>query len=170
MNAPTGAPLNWNMRKNASCNAAPSVASVIGNVTTFQLIDPSYFSPSSGNSPCRGSAMSALCRHRQSRFSLGRLGSRRCPVSTSRSVGKPLAFDASHDQISARIIIYPERGAVAVSEVEFAQIPPQMCFGDVLIHTVDAALQDREVAFNGVGVNVAAHVFVSSVVDGAMRC
>jgi hypothetical protein len=39
------------------------------------------------------------------------------------------------------------------AEVEFAQVPMQVRFGDVVEHAVDAALQDAAVAFHGVGVD-----------------
>jgi hypothetical protein len=55
-----------------------------------------------------------------------------------------------------------------VAEIELRQIPLQVGLADVLIDPIEAALQDREVAFDGIGVHIAAHVFGLSVIDGLM--
>jgi hypothetical protein len=50
--------------------------------------------------------------------------------------------------------------ASVVTEIKFRQITVQMLLAAMLVHTTHATLEDREVAFNGIGVNVAASVFL----------
>jgi hypothetical protein len=52
-----------------------------------------------------------------------------------------------------------------VSEVKFGEVAVQVRLADVKIAAVDAALQDREVAFDGIGVGVAANIFLDAVSD-----
>ena len=40
-----------------------------------------------------------------------------------------------------------------------------MFLADMVIHAIDAAFEDREVAFNRVGMNVAANIFANAVID-----
>jgi hypothetical protein len=105
-------------------------------------------------------------RQTWSRGGLG--GRRRSPVSTSRSVGQPLALDTLHGQIGAGLIVHAQLGPVGVTEIELGQIPGQMRLGHMLIGAVDAPLEDGEEPFNGVGVNVATDVFTLAIGDGAM--
>lgn len=81
-------------------------------------------------------------------------GRSRCPASTSRSVGKPLALDPHDGQIGAGAVANTNRHAVAVPEVEFGQIAVKMDLGNMLVDAIDAALEDREVPLGGVGVGV----------------
>lgn len=90
----------------------------------------------------------------------------RCPVSTSRSIGQALALDAFDGQVGASNVINAQLDPVGIPKVEFAQIPVQMGFADMLVNTIDAALQDGEVAFEGVGVGVVPNVFLGGMVDG----
>jgi hypothetical protein len=71
--------------------------------------------------------------------------------------------------ISTLRVIHAKRNPVVVPEIELAQIPLQMNFGDVLVNAVDASLEDAEIALNGVGMDIATNVFAVGVVDGAMR-
>jgi len=43
-----------------------------------------------------------------------------------------------------------------------------MLLADMVINTIDAALQDREVTLDGIGVNIASDVFAKAVIDHAM--
>lgn len=56
------------------------------------------------------------------------------------------------------------RIAVVVPELELAHVAVQVLLGNTVVDAVDAALNGREEALNGVGVNVAAHVFFGAVV------
>ena len=58
---------------------------------------------------------------------------------------------------------------MAVAEIKLGQIAVQVGFADVLVFTVNSALQDREKTFNGIGVDVAPHVFVFAVGDSSVR-
>lgn len=46
----------------------------------------------------------------------------------------------------------------------------QVLFGAMLIGATHAALEDRKVAFDGVGMHVAANVFLAGMLDGLMVC
>jgi len=99
----------------------------------------------------------------------GLRGSLRWPPSTSRSVGQALADDAFHGQIGAGDIIDPEFGPVGVAKVELGQVAVKMGFADVLVDPVNAPLQDREVAFDGVRVDLISDVFLGRVIHGLVR-
>src|SRR6266540_137897 len=81
-----------------------------------------------------------------------------------RPIGKALPDDTTDRTFSALYIITAERNAIAVAEIEFRQVPMQVLLFAVLVHAFHAALKNREVAFNGIGVNDALdampHVFV----------
>ncbi len=89
-----------------------------------------------------------------------------CPLATSCSVGQPLAFGASHGERSPLNVVDAQPDPIAVTEVEFRQIPVQMGFAHMLIDAVNPALKDREIAFRGVGVGVIPDVFLGGMVDG----
>lgn len=55
-----------------------------------------------------------------------------------------------------------------VAEVKLANVAAKMPFTDVLVNTGQTALEDREVVFNGIGVDRTANVFVSGMVDRVM--
>src|SRR5438067_1050216 len=79
-----------------------------------------------------------------------------CSRPISRSVGEPLADDAAERPVGALYIVNAECDALVVPEVELGEVALQVLFVDVVIYADDSALQDREIAFNGVGVRVAA--------------
>ena len=56
-------------------------------------------------------------------------------------------------------IVDAERDAVIEPEIEFRQIPVKVLLGAVLIDAAHTPLEDAEIAFGRVGVDVAAHVF-----------
>jgi hypothetical protein len=80
----------------------------------------------------------------------------------------PLANDAAHHLVSALRILNTERDPFVVAEVEFAQIPLQVLLADVVVRARDPALEDREVAFDGVRVSLTANVFLGTVVYDLM--
>ena len=82
------------------------------------------------------------------------------------AVGEALAHDALEAFRGAFTSLIAKRNAVVVAEIKLGQIAVQCFFAAMLIDALHAALEDREVAFNRVGVDVAAHVFVWLVVHG----
>lgn len=54
--------------------------------------------------------------------------------------------------------------AVVIAEVKLLRITLQVLRADMVVDTIDAALEDRKVTFNRVGVCVAAHVFARAMV------
>ncbi len=79
----------------------------------------------------------------------------------SRFISKPLAFDAEQRAIGARYIVDAQLDPVGVAEVEFGQITMKVALGTMLVHADHAALEDRVVAFDGVGVDFHASFAVS---------
>jgi hypothetical protein len=86
----------------------------------------------------------------------------------SRSIDQPLANDAAQRAIGALDIINPQWDPLVVAEIELGKILLQMLLADVVIDTIDVALQDREIALDGIGVRVALHVFLCRVVHSLM--
>jgi len=84
----------------------------------------------------------------------------------SRSIGQALPYDAPNDAIGALDIINAECDPLVVAEIELGEIPLQVLLADVMIDSVDTALQDREIPFNGIGVRIAANIFFGGMVDG----
>src|SRR5574337_1328728 len=82
------------------------------------------------------------------------------------SIRQMLADDTLQCAGGALAVIYAELRAIGIAEVKFGQIAMQVLFVAVLVHTVHAALEYREKTFGGIGVNVAANVFLLLVVDG----
>ena len=66
------------------------------------------------------------------------------------------AFDCKRRTFA---IFDAERGAVVVAEIVFRKITMQMLLAAMLIHTTHAALEDAEIAFDRIGMDIAAHVF-----------
>lgn len=124
---------------------------------------------SKSSSPWRESArkVSATRRHNRGRL-FPDLGS--FPSSASRSIGQPLAFGASEGEIGPLNVVNAKSRPVAVAEIELGKIPLKMGWRDMLIHAIDAALQDGEVTFDSVGIDFTAHVFLGAVEHGAMLC
>src|ERR1700680_4393873 len=89
-----------------------------------------------------------------------------CPM--SRSVSQSLADDAAQRPTGTLDIINAKSDALVVPEIELGQIPFQMFFADVVVHADNPAFKDREITFYGVGVRIAANVFLRRVIDGLM--
>src|SRR5690606_37848021 len=81
-------------------------------------------------------------------------------------IGEALPADASQGLVCALVVSDAEGDALVVAEIEFRQIALQVLLADVVIGAVDAALEDREIALDRVGVGLAANVFLDPVVDG----
>lgn len=84
-------------------------------------------------------------------------------------VGQSLSNNTTQSEVGARLIVNSDRNTVTVAEVELRQIPVQVLLADVVERPDDAALQDAEVAFDGVAVDVAANVLIRAMVNHAVR-
>ena len=94
------------------------------------------------------------------------LGRRRFdrPSATSCFIRQPLPFDADKGDVGSGCIIKSKRDSIIVSKIELREIPFQVLLADVMINTINPALQDREISFNGVGVRIATNVFLGGMV------
>jgi hypothetical protein len=86
------------------------------------------------------------------------------PWLISRSIGQPLSDYATQRLLCSGNVIHAERNAVRIAEIKLAQISVEVLLFAMLINAFHAALEDRIEAFNGVGVCLAANVFVFAVV------
>jgi hypothetical protein len=82
---------------------------------------------------------------------------------TSLPVGKPLSDHALQSAFGPLYVIAAKPNAVSITEIELRKIPMQMLFLAVLVDALHAALEDRKVAFHGVGVHDTEHVFFCGV-------
>jgi hypothetical protein len=83
-------------------------------------------------------------------------------------IGETLPDNPLERFSGALAILNPKRRALVVSEIEFGQIALQVLLADVVIRPRNAALKDREVAFDRIGVGIAPDVFADTVVDRLM--
>src|SRR6266446_2800006 len=81
-------------------------------------------------------------------------------------IRQPLPDNALQRSFGALYIINTEPNAIAVAEIELSKISVQVLFFAMLVDAFHAALEDRIEAFNRIGVDVAANVFLLTVVDG----
>jgi hypothetical protein len=86
----------------------------------------------------------------------------------SRSIGEPLAHDTFNSTFGALNVINAKPHAVAISEIEFANITMQVLLTAMLIDAFHTALEDTEVAFNGVCMHIATDIFFVLVADAFM--
>jgi hypothetical protein len=66
-------------------------------------------------------------------------------------------------------VVVTKLDAVIVTEIVFGEISMQMFLAAMLINATHAPLEDREVALNGIGGHVTAHIFIGGMSDGFMR-
>jgi len=116
-------------------------------------------SPSNGSLNCIGSLYGASNAN-------GLGGSGFLTSATRLPVGKALADDAPDRALSAFDIVDAQGDPVAVAEIKLGEIAVQVFLAAMLVDAAHPALEDREKAFNGVGMCRAAHVLVDRVVDG----
>ena len=83
-------------------------------------------------------------------------------------ISEALADDAFEQHIGAVGIVVAKGNAVAVAEVEFVDVALQMLARAMLIDAAHSALEDAEIAFDGVGVNLTTPIFFDAVLDGFM--
>jgi hypothetical protein len=86
----------------------------------------------------------------------------------SRSIGKALPDDAFDRPFGALHVVYAKPHAVRISKIELRQIAVQVLLAAMLIDSLHATFEDRIIAFNGVGVNMAANVFLLAVIYAFM--
>jgi hypothetical protein len=67
--------------------------------------------------------------------------------------------------VRASLITDAKFRASVVPEIKLCQVPLQMLRADVVIHAINAALHDRKVSFDRVGVCVSANVLTNAVID-----
>ncbi len=140
---------------NARSNAASSVSAPTSSAVSMNRFDCSGSSGfvglrgmiqspfSKGNLSCRGSSRQRQCRlrGRSYRSALAPIeqSSFICEATTARTLqGKRRAVD----------IVNAKSLTMAVPKIEFIKIAVQVRLADVLIHAIDAALQDRKEAFD----------------------
>jgi hypothetical protein len=83
----------------------------------------------------------------------------------SRLIGQPFALEALQRNVGALRIIDAKFRASIHTEIKLSQISVQVLLIHVLIHADEAALEDREEPFQGVGVHIAARPFELGVID-----
>lgn len=67
--------------------------------------------------------------------------------------GETLAHDTLEHVVAPLGVGHAKRNAVVIAEVELGKIAVKVMLGAMLVHAVHTALEDRERAVNGVGVN-----------------
>src|SRR5580693_2082186 len=98
-----------------------------------------------------------------------------------RRIGEALAHDPFYGAGGTLNVIYAKPHAIGIPEIELREIAVQMLFLAVLVHAFHAALEDRIVAFDGVGMDrfdvqpvgfvdpsLMANVLILAVSDGAV--
>ena len=79
----------------------------------------------------------------------------------SRSIGQPLANDTTKGALGPLSIVYTKRDPLIIPEIELRKIAVQMPLGAMLIDALHAAFEDGEIAFDGVGVDIAPTVLTT---------
>ena len=85
-------------------------------------------------------------------------------------IRETLAHDTHDCQRRTFPIGYAQGGAVVVPEIKFSQVPVQVLFLAVLIHTAHPAFEDREISLDGVRVHVTTCPFLSRVAHCLVGC
>lgn len=83
-------------------------------------------------------------------------------------IHKSLTFDADQRIVGSLRVIYFQGNSIVVAEIKLGQIALQVLRIAMLIDACHAALEDREHAFDGIGVHIAPSVFLTTVIDGFM--
>ena len=99
-------------------------------------------------------------------FCLGLTADIHLPI--SRLIGEPLADDTPKHTVGASLVIDAVGNALIIPEIELREIAVKMFLSTVLIDALHSALEDRKVALDGVGVNVATPVFTAIMADHAV--
>lgn len=83
-------------------------------------------------------------------------------------IGQPLPGDALERVVCALCISHTESRAIVVSEIEFGNISLQVLASNMMICPDQATLEQAEIAFDGVCMDVPAHVFAFGMRYGFM--
>src|ERR1700744_1472538 len=129
----------------------------------MSILPGGYVFPTSGNSNCGSSKAYPFT----ARWPIGAsVTRRRSPSVRSRFIGEALATGAGKQSVGPLDVLAAHCRAVGEAEVELPQVALQVGFRDVLIDAVQPSLEDREIAFNAIGGDIAPDVFLGAVVDG----
>jgi hypothetical protein len=85
---------------------------------------------------------------------------------TSPPICKALSNNALNRFRRAFHIANVKSYALTITEVEFGKVAFQMFLADMVVHAIDAALEDRKLSFDCICVDVAANIFANAVIDG----
>jgi len=86
-------------------------------------------------------------------------------LATSRFVGEALALGSRDAASSALFVVDAELSPVVPAEIELREVTVEVLGVHLLVDADHAALEDREEAFDGVGVDIAPDVFLLGVND-----
>ena len=86
-----------------------------------------------------------------------------------RSIGQALTNDAAHHLGSALFVVDATGNAIVIPEIELRKVAVQVLLITVLVDALHATLKDRKIAFQGVGVGIAANVRVGAAESDATR-
>ena len=70
-----------------------------------------------------------------------------------RRIGEAFAYDTLHGASGTLNIIYAKPNAIGIAEIELGSVAVQMLFAAMLIDAFHAALENRIIVFDGVGVD-----------------
>ena len=87
----------------------------------------------------------------------------------SRLISEPFTHNTGKEFIGPLRIINSLGNALAIAEVKLSKVAVKVLFAAMLIDALHAALENRIIAFDGIGVDDATHIFVSRMVDGLMH-
>src|SRR3990167_6039312 len=83
-------------------------------------------------------------------------------------IGQALPMNLLKNRCGTLLIIYAKGLTVVVAEIELIHVSLQVLFAHALVNARQAALEDREVAFNRVRMHGATDVFASTMRNGLM--
>ena len=78
-------------------------------------------------------------------------------------IHQPLSLSPVNRHLGSLCIADP---SCVVAEIEFIQISVKMLLAYVMVDTVQTALEEGEIAFHGIRVDIASHVFARPMIDG----
>src|SRR5712692_6059261 len=76
-----------------------------------------------------------------------------------------LSDDAIQRLRRAHLISNTKGYALVVAEIEFGQVAFEVLLADMVISAINAALEDRKVSLNRVGMRIATHILASAMID-----
>src|SRR5205085_1351923 len=85
---------------------------------------------------------------------------------TSPFISQALAHDAGQDFVGTGGVINAKRQTMTVTKLKLGKVAMKVLLGAMLIDATHTTLENAESAFNGIGRNVAAHIFLVVVMHG----